>query len=167
VLLAGAEKVNVNTAAVQNPQLIAEASRAFGAQCVVLSMDVLAVPISATAPSGYEIVIHGGRTRTGLDALTWARRGEELGAGELVVNSIDADGTQEGYEINLTRKMAEAVRIPVIASGGGGKAQHLYAVLTAGKADAALVASLLHYGITTVAELKKYLNERGVKVRMS
>jgi imidazole glycerol-phosphate synthase subunit HisF len=167
VLLAGAEKVNVNTAAVQNPQLIAEASRAFGAQCVVLSMDVLAVPHSVAAPSGYEIVTHGGRNRTGIDALAWARRGEELGAGELVVNSIDADGTQEGYEINLTRKMAEAVRIPVIASGGGGKAEHLYQVLTAGKADAALVASLLHYGITTVAELKKYLDQKGVKVRMT
>ncbi len=167
VLLAGAEKVNVNTAAVQNPRLIAEASRAFGAQCVVLSMDVLAVPPSSSTPSGYEIVTHGGRTRTGLDALEWARRGEELGAGELVVNSIDADGTQEGYEINLTRKMAEAVRIPVIASGGGGKAEHLYQVLTAGKADAALVASLLHYGLTTVAELKKYLDQKGVKVRMT
>jgi cyclase len=167
VLLAGAEKVNVNTAAVQNPQLIAEASRAFGAQCVVLSMDVLAVPSSAATPSGYEIVTHGGRNRTGLDALAWARRGEELGAGELVVNSIDADGTQEGYEINLTRRMSEAVRIPVIASGGGGKAEHLYQVLTEGKADAALVASLLHYGITTVVELKKYLVQKGVKVRLT
>ncbi|HEY5119191.1 MAG TPA: imidazole glycerol phosphate synthase subunit HisF [Anaerolineales bacterium] len=167
VLLAGAEKVNVNTAAVQNPQLIAEASRAFGTQCVVLSMDVLAVPPSAATPSGYEIVTHGGRSRAGLDALAWARRGEELGAGELVVNSIDADGTQEGYEINLTRKIAEAVRIPVIASGGGGKAEHLYQVLTEGKADAALVASLLHYGIITVAELKKYLDQKGVKVRLT
>jgi len=167
VLLAGAEKVNVNTAAVQNPQLIAEASRAFGAQCVVLSMDVLAVPSSAATPSGYEIVTHGGRNRTGLDALAWARRGEELGAGELVVNSIDADGTQAGYEINLTRRMSEAVRIPVIASGGGGKAEHLYQVLTEGKADAALVASLLHYGITTVVELKKYLDQKGVKVRLT
>jgi cyclase len=167
VLLAGAEKVNVNTAAVRNPQLIADASRAFGAQCVVLSMDVLRVPPSPSAPSGYEIVTHGGRTRTGLDALEWARRGEELGAGELVVNSIDADGTQAGYEINLTRKISRAVGIPVVASGGGGKAEHLYRVLTEGRADAALVASLLHYGIATVAELKQYLDHEGVKVRLT
>ncbi len=167
VLQAGAEKVNVNTAAVQNPQLIADASRAFGAQCVVLSMDVLRVPPSPAAPSGYEIVTHGGRNRTGLDALAWARRGEELGAGELVVNSIDADGTQSGYELKLTRMLSEAVRIPVIASGGGGKPEHLYDALTTGKADAALVASLLHYGLTTVGELKSYLKGRGVKVRLS
>jgi len=167
VLLAGAEKVNVNTAAVQNPQLIADSSRAFGAQCVVLSMDVLAAPPTPAAPSGYEIVTHGGRTRTGLDAIAWARRGEELGAGELVVNSIDADGTQEGYALDLTRRIAEAVRIPVVASGGGGKAEHLHQVLTDGKADAALVASLLHYGITTVTELKQYLDQHGVKVRLT
>jgi cyclase len=167
VLQAGAEKINVNTAAVQNPQLIADASRAFGAQCTVLSMDVLAVPPSAAVPSGYEIVTRGGRTRTGMDALAWARRGEDLGAGELVVNSIDADGTREGYSIDLTRRIAEAVRIPVVASGGGGKAEHLYQVLTEGKADAALVASILHFGITTVPELKRYLDQRGVKVRMT
>jgi imidazole glycerol-phosphate synthase subunit HisF len=166
VLLAGAEKVNVNTAAVANPQLIADASRAFGAQCVVLSMDVLRVPPAPATPSGYEIVTHGGRTRTGIDALAWARRGEELGAGELVVNSIDADGTQEGYELNLTRRIAEAVGIPVIASGGGGKPEHLLAALTEGRADAALVASILHYDMHTVAELKSYLRESGVKVRL-
>jgi cyclase len=167
VLQAGAEKVNVNTAAVQNPQLITDAARAFGAQCVVLSMDVLAVPPADGTPSGYEIITHGGRTHTGLDALAWARRGEELGAGELVVNSIDADGTREGYAIDLTRKIAEAVGIPVVASGGGGKAEHLRQVLTDGKADAALVASLLHYGITTVADMKQYLQQNGVKVRMT
>ncbi len=167
VLLAGAEKVNVNTAAVQNPPLIAAASRAFGAQCVVLSMDVLRVPPTAALPSGYEIVIHGGRTRTGLDAVAWARQGEALGAGEIVVNSIDADGTRAGYELTLTRLIAEAVRVPVIASGGGGEPEHLYAVLTEGGADAALVASILHYGTYTIRELKDYLHCRGLKIRMN
>ena len=166
VLLAGAEKVNVNSAAVKRPELIAEVSRAFGAQAVVLSMDVLRVEPSAKIPSGYEIVINGGRTPMGLDAIQWARRGEELGAGELVVNSIDADGTKAGYELTLTRMIAEAVSIPVIASGGGGKPEHLYNVLTEGKADAALVASMLHYGEYTVAEIKEYLVKRGLKIRM-
>jgi cyclase len=166
VLLAGAEKVNLNTAAVQNPQLIADASQAFGAQCVVLSMDVRAVSPTPSIPSGYEIVIRGGRTPTGLDALEWARRGEQLGAGEIVVNSIDADGTRQGYEIRLTRMIADAVSIPVIASGGGGRPEHLYDVLTEGHADAALVASVLHYHEYTVRELKEYLHKRGVKVRM-
>ncbi len=167
VLLAGAEKVNVNTAAVQNPQLIAEASHAFGAQCVVLSMDIRAVPPTPEIPSGYEIVIRGGRAPVGLDALEWAKQGEQLGAGEIVVNSIDADGTKEGYEINLTRAIADAVSIPVIASGGGGKPEHLYDVLTEGRADAALVASILHYDEYTIRELKEHLHRRGVKVRMS
>ena len=117
-------------------------------------------------PSGYEIVINGGRTRTGLDALKWALRGEELGAGELVVNSIDADGTRDGYEITLTRMIAESVSIPVIASGGAGKPEHLYEVLTEGQADAALVASMVHYNEYKVSELKQYLNDRGVKVRL-
>ena len=166
VLLAGAEKVNLNTAAVRRPQLIAEASRAFGAQCVVLSMDVRAVPPTPDIPSGYEIVIRGGRTPMGIDALEWARRGEALGAGEIVVNSIDADGTREGYEIDLTRLVSEAVGIPVIASGGGGRPEHLYDVLTAGRADAALVASVLHYDEFTILELKQHLQDRGVKVRM-
>ena len=167
VLLAGAEKVNVNSAAVKNPQLIAEASYAFGAQAVVLSMDVRRVEPTTDIPSGYEIVINGGHTPMGLDAIAWAKRGEELGAGELVVNSIDADGTKAGYELRLTRMIAEAVRIPVIASGGGGKPEHLYEVLTEGKADAALVASMLHYGEYTVREIKEYLATRGIKVRMT
>lgn len=167
VLLAGAEKVNVNTAAVLNPQLIAEASRAFGAQCVVLSMDVRAAPPTPEIPSGYEIVIRGGRTPMGIDAIEWAKRGEQLGAGEIVVNSIDADGTKEGYEINLTRLIADAVSIPVIASGGGGKPEHLYDVLTEGHAGAALVASILHYDEYTIRELKEHLHQRGVKVRMN
>jgi cyclase len=167
VLLAGAEKVNVNSAAVQNPQLIADASLAFGAQCVVLSMDARAVTPTPEIPSGYEIVIHGGRAPMGLDAIEWARQGERLGAGEIVVNSIDADGTKEGYEIRLTRTVADAVSVPVIASGGGGRPDHLYDVLTDGHADAALVASILHYEEYTVREIKGHLHRRGVKVRMN
>ncbi len=167
VLLAGAEKINVNSAAVKNPHIISEASYAFGAQAVVLSMDVLRVPVSTEIPSGYEIVINGGRTPMGLDAIQWAQRGEELGAGELVVNSIDADGTREGYELRLTRLIAEAVGIPVVASGGGGKPEHLYDVLTEGKADAALVASMLHYNEYTVSQIKTYLAGRGLKIRMA
>ena len=167
VLLAGAEKVNVNTAAVRNPPLITEAAQAFGAQAVVLSMDVRRVPPSPTIPGGYEIVVNGGRTPTGLDAVEWAKRGEGLGAGEIVVNSIDADGMRQGYELNLTRQIAEAVRIPVIASGGGGTPDHLYRVLTEGRADAALVASMLHYGTYTVREIKEHLAGQGVKVRQT
>jgi cyclase len=165
--LAGAEKVNVNTAAVQDPELIARVSAALGAQSTVLSMDVLRVPASQSIPSGYEIVIHGGRTHTGIDALAWAVRGEALGAGELVVNSIDADGTREGYDLALTRSIARSVRIPVIASGGAGKPEHLYEVLTDGHADAALVASMVHYGDYTVHGLKEYLHGRGIKVRLT
>lgn len=165
VRLAGAEKINLNTAAVNNPALITAASEALGAQAVVLSMDVLAVPVSEKIPSGYEIVTHGGRTKTGMDAIEWAKTGEKLGAGELVVNSIDADGTKNGYEINLTRMIADAVSIPVIASGGGGKPEHLYEVLTQGHADAALIASMLHYGEYTIKQIKDYLKKRGIKVR--
>ena len=165
--LAGAEKVNVNTAAVQDPDLIARCATAIGSQSTVLSMDVLRVAASSSIPSGYEIVIHGGRTHTGIDALQWALRAQALGAGEIVVNSIDADGTREGYEIKLTRMIADAVRVPVIASGGAGKPEHLYEVLTHGHADAALVASMVHYGDYTVAALKDYLASRGVKVRQT
>jgi cyclase len=167
VLLAGAEKINLNSAAVKNPGLISEASYAFGAQAVVLSMDVLQVPATSTIPSGYEIVINGGRLRMGLDAIQWAQRGEELGAGELVVNSIDADGTKQGYELRLTRLVSEAVHIPVVASGGGGTPEHLYEVLTTGKADAALIASMLHYNEFTIGEIKSYLASRGLKIRMA
>ena len=165
--LAGAEKINVNSAAVRRPALIAECADAIGNQNVVLSMDIRQVAVSEEMPSGYEIVIDGGRKPMAMDALAWALSGERLGAGELVVNSIDADGTREGYELNLTRMLSEAVRIPVIASGGAGEPGHLHDVLTEGKADAALVASMVHYGDYTVSGLKRYLHERGVKVRMS
>ena len=166
LLWAGAEKINVNSAAVKNPAIIAECAHALGNQNTVLSMDISKVGASRDFPSGYEIVINGGRKRMGLDALEWALKGEELGAGELVVNSIDADGTRDGYEIMLTRMIAEAVSIPVIASGGAGKPEHLYEVLTEVGADAALVVSMLHYDEYKVIELKEYLRDRGVKVRM-
>ena len=165
--LAGAEKINVNSAAVLRPELIAECAHAIGSQNLVLSMDIRRVTASAHCPSGYEIVIDGGRRPMKLDALEWALAGERLGAGELVVNSIDADGTLEGYEIKLTRMLSEAVRIPVIASGGAGKPEHLQQVLLEGKADAALVASMVHYGDYRVSELKGWLHEQGVKMRMS
>lgn len=161
----GAEKINVNSAAVARPTLISEISRAIGAQSTILSMDVLRVAKSAEITSGFEIVTHGGRTRTGKDALAWAKEGELLGAGELVVNSIDADGTKTGYDIELTRAIAGAVTIPVIASGGAGQPSHLYDVLTEGGADAALVASMVHYGDYTIGGIKDYLAARGVKVR--
>ena len=165
--LAGAEKINVNSAAVRRPGLIADCADAIGNQNVVLSMDVRGAQPSAELPSGYEIVIDGGRRPMRLDALQWAKEGERLGAGELVVNAIDADGTRNGYELALTRMLSDAVRIPVIASGGAGVPLHLYDVLTEGRADAALVASMVHYGDYTVSGLKRYLHERGVKVRMS
>ncbi len=139
LLWAGAEKINVNSAAVKRPELIAECAHAIGNQNVVLSMDILRREECREFPSGYEVVINGGRTPMGVDALAWALQGESLGAGELVVNSIDADGTREGYEIKLTRMIAEAVSIPVIASGGAGKPEHLYEVLTEGKADDEIV----------------------------
>ena len=165
VLEAGAEKVNYNSAAVKRPELISEASRAFGAQCVVLSMDVIRTLASEKVPSGFEVVIHGGRLRQGLDAIEWARRAEQLGAGEIVVNSIDADGTRQGYDVAVTRQIADAVSLPVIASGGGGECEHLHEVLTEGHADAALVASMLHYGSHSVAGIKGYLAQRGIPIR--
>ncbi|MCH2568532.1 MAG: imidazole glycerol phosphate synthase subunit HisF [Pseudomonadales bacterium] len=166
LLWAGAEKINVNSAAVQRPDLIDECSHAVGAQNVVLSVDIAQVDVSDRVPSGYEVVINGGRTPTGRDAIAWVIEGEQRGAGELVVNSIDADGTREGYELKLTRMVAESVSIPVIASGGAGEPEHLYDVLTEGKADAALVASMVHYGDYTVSGLKRWLSIKGIKVRL-
>jgi imidazole glycerol-phosphate synthase subunit HisF len=166
VILAGAEKVSVNSAAVKNPDIIAEGARAFGSQCIVLGMDVKKVPASEGVPSGYEMVIYGGRTFTGLDALWWAQEAERLGAGEICLNSIDADGTQDGYELELTAQISSHVGIPVIASGGAGKPEHLLDVLTRGKADAALIASMVHYRTYTIAEIKNFLHVHGVKTRM-
>lgn len=164
-LLAGAEKISVNSAAVKEPEIIAKGADAFGSQAIVAGMDVLAVPANDTIPSGYEIVIHGGRIRTGLDALAWAMRCEALGAGEICLNSIEADGCKDGYELKLTRMIADAVSIPVIASGGAGKPEHLYDVLTEGHASAALIASIVHYGEYSIGQCKEYLREHGVKVR--
>ena len=164
--LAGAEKINVNSAAIRRPDLIDECAMSIGNQNVVLSMDVLKSAPSSSLPSGYEIVIDGGRTRTGKDALAWAHEGEKRGAGELVVNSIDADGTKAGYEIFLTSMISNSVRIPVIASGGAGTPEHLSEVFSEGKADAALVASMLHYGEYTISEIKSHLNANGHQVRV-
>lgn len=167
VLLAGAEKVSVNTAAILDPGIITQGAEVFGSQCIVLGMDVKKVAPTPTIPSGYEMVIHGGRTPMGIDALWWAREAVRLGAGEICLNSIDADGTQAGYELTLTRMISEAVPIPVIASGGAGAPEHLYQVLTEGRADAALIASMVHYGTYTIKEIKEYLAARGIAVRLA
>ena len=162
-LLAGAEKISVNSQAVKNPGIIEEGAALFGRQCVVLGMDALKDP---AMPSGYRVVINGGRTATELDALEWALRAESLGAGEIVLNSIDADGTKDGYELNLTRMISTAVNIPVVASGGAGTPEHLADVFTQGAADAALVASMVHYGDYSLTDIKEYLQKKDVSVRM-
>ena len=162
VLLAGAEKVSVNSQAVRNPAIITQGSRRFGNQAIVLGMDVLA---DAGMPSGYRVVINGGRVHTDLDALAWAREAERLGAGEIVVNSIDADGTRDGYELTVTRLISTGVGIPVVASGGAGVPEHLVDVFERGAADAALVASMVHYGDYTVGEIKDAIACRGIPVR--
>lgn len=161
-ILAGAEKVSLNSPAVKNPGLITEGARIFGNQCIVLGMDVRKDP---TKPSGYGTTIHGGRVDTGLDALEWAKKGVSLGAGEIVLNSMDADGTKAGYDIELTRMIAENVPVPVIASGGGGTPQHMADVLKEGKADAALIATMVHSGKYTVGGIKQDLDKMGIPVR--
>jgi cyclase len=164
VLLSGAEKVSLNSLAVAKPDIIRQGAEAFGRQCIVLGMDARRSDLP-TCPSGYEVVVKGGRQPTGKDALAWALEAEALGAGEICLNSIDADGTRAGYEINLTRKIAEAVTIPVIASGGAGESAHLAEVLSEGKADAALIASMVHYGTHTVAGIKADLAAAGIPIR--
>ncbi|HPA09766.1 MAG TPA: imidazole glycerol phosphate synthase subunit HisF [Treponemataceae bacterium] len=159
---AGAEKVSLNSPAVRNPALIREGAAIFGNQCIVLGMDAKRDP---AMPSGYRVYINGGRVATELDALEWALRAEELGAGEIVLNSIDADGTRDGYEIPVTSLISSRVSIPVIASGGAGKPEHLAEVLTTGKADAALIASMVHSGEYTVSSIKDSLAGQGIPVR--
>jgi cyclase len=165
VLVAGAEKVSIDSGAVRNPGIIAEGARAFGSQCIVLSMQIKGRGKSEAFPSGSEVVIDGGRTPTGRDALLWSQDGERLGAGELCINSIDRDGTKLGYDLEVTRLISESVAIPVIASGGAGEPRHLFDAFTAGSADAAIVASIVHYGEYPIPELKRYLKNRGVEVR--
>lgn len=162
-ILAGAEKVSLNSQAVKNPSLISEGARVFGNQCIVLGMDAAR---DEKMKSGYRVFINGGRVATELDALEWAQKAVSLGAGEIVLNSIDADGTRDGYEINLTRMISENVSVPVIASGGGGTPKHLVDVLTEGKASAALIASMVHSGEYTVGDIKKALDKEGVPVRL-
>ncbi|MDR1083508.1 MAG: imidazole glycerol phosphate synthase subunit HisF [Deltaproteobacteria bacterium] len=164
VLLAGAEKVSLNSAAVKNPALISEAAAAFGSQAVVLGLDARQVT-GPGCPSGYEVVINGGRTPTGLDALAWAQKAETLGIGEICLNSIDADGTQDGYELTVTGLISRAVSVPVIASGGAGSPEHLYDALSLAGASAVLVASIVHYRTYSLKELKGYLKSRGCPVR--
>jgi len=165
VLLAGAEKVSINSPAVRTPDLIDAGAKAFGAQCVVLGVDAKRVAATAAIPSGYEVVIDGGRTPTGRDAVAWCREAVERGAGEICLNAIDTDGVRQGYELTITRLVADAVRVPVIASGGGGTPAHLVDAVTTGGADAALIASMVHYGDYTVGDIKRAMRERGVVVR--
>ena len=163
VLLAGAEKISVNSQAVKNPAIIEEGASIFGRQCIVVGMDAARDP---DMPSGYRVFINGGRTATDLDALAWAKQAEKLGAGEFVLNSIDADGTKNGYEINFTKLIADNVGVPVVASGGAGRPEHLEDVFKHGNADAALIASMVHYGDYTVRGIKEYLASSGVPMRM-
>lgn len=170
LLNAGADKVSINTAAVNRPEFVKEAAERFGAQCIVVAIDAKRKKPEARSQRSeekmtWEVYIHGGRTPTGLDAIEWARRMEAYGAGEILLTSMDRDGTKAGYDIELTRAIADAVTIPVIASGGVGTLQHIYEGLTAGGADAALAASIFHYREYTIHECKDFLAARGVKVR--
>lgn len=161
MLNAGADKVSLNTAAVKTPELLAEGAKRFGRQCIVLAVDA-----RQSGQDAWEVYINGGRTPTGIDVLEWVKRATELGAGEILLTSMDKDGTKDGYDIPLTRMVSEAVNVPVIASGGAGEMEHFYEVLTDGKADAVLAASVFHYGQFTVGQVKEYLKSRGVEVRL-
>lgn len=164
LLRAGADKVSINSAAVRNPHLINEASDRFGNQCIVVAIDARRrVEPDST---GWDVYVRGGRENTGIDALSWAQEVEKRGAGELLVTSMDADGTQAGYDLELTRAIAQAVEIPVIASGGAGNCQHIHQALTLGQAEAALLASILHYGHLSIAQIKNYLQEQSVPIRL-
>ncbi len=160
MLKAGADKTSLNTAAVQNPDVVRAGAERFGSQCIVVAID------AKRAGKGWEVFTHGGRKPTGWDAVKWAQRVESLGAGEILLTSMDADGTKLGYDVELTRAVSEAVHIPVIASGGAGQLDHLAEVLTTGKADAVLAASIFHFGEYTVANVKRFLREKGICVRL-
>jgi cyclase len=161
LLNAGADKVSMNTAAVNNPQLVADASGKVGSQCIVVAIDA-----KQTSPGKWEVFTHGGRKNTGLDAIEWARKVESLGAGEILLTSMDRDGTKAGFDLPLTRAVADAVGIPVIASGGVGTLQHLADGVTEGRADAVLAASIFHYGEYTVRQAKEFMRSRGIEVRL-
>ncbi|HEX5814721.1 MAG TPA: imidazole glycerol phosphate synthase subunit HisF [Methylomirabilota bacterium] len=160
LLRAGADKVSLNTAALARPEIIRDAAERFGSQCIVVAID--AKRVTATA---WHVFTHGGRRATGRDAVAWAREAVALGAGEILLTSMDRDGTKDGYDLELTRAVSDAVTVPVIASGGAGSLEHFYEALVDGRADAALAASLFHFGIHTIAEAKRYLADRGVEVR--
>lgn len=164
LLNAGAEKVSLNTQAVKNPDLVSDASRRFGSQCIVVAID--AKKVAHEKQCSWEVYTHGGRTPSGLDAVTWARTAASLGAGEILLTSMDADGTKDGYDIALTRAIGEAVDVPVIASGGAGTLEHFYAVFAEAGADAALAASVFHYREFSVRQVKEYLRDRGIAVRL-
>jgi cyclase len=164
VLRAGADKVSLNTAAVERPELIGEGAEVFGSQCIIVAIDARRRN-TLDANEGWEVFTHGGRKNVGWDAVEWAQRAEQLGAGEILLTSMDKDGTRDGYDLELTRAISSAVRIPVIASGGAGRLEHFYEALTKGGASAVLAASLFHFGELKIAEVKEYLRARGVVVR--